>query len=845
MRFNILYQIYKSNYLLFIIYYLLFIIYYLLFIIYYLLFIIYYLLFIIYYLLFIIYYFIIHFNMSLPYFDNTVSIDVTNLDIKTQNQTATSTDTTFNKDVVFDADIIGSKDNNKIELNKTIDVNVVTTGTLKVNGANVGTSADINNLQTTLDTKMGSVAAPVVANSVPIFDSTGGKLLKESLMTLDSNELKISQNPTINFKQQELQAGIVDQVGHSGPLFDASYGWKFTVAVEDISVIRFKIAIDQWKSTDTTKEIAMYDASDQSLLSAGIISMTKTNSDGFYYYYDLPTPITLTLGSTYAIVAFYKVADGNHYYVNSYPPEITNIVGLRSNTGQTSLEYPPVDDLEWLMLGMFDFKRTINVNMGLSISGDLEVGDTESKTTISNNGIRTLGAIVAKYPIATQGHIDCTNLYNKGFITCTSITASGDISGVDVTASGNIESAAYTQGGNNGEIVKIFDTTNFYANGRIDSNDTGNNNTFMGFSSGTNMTSGQRNAGFGSSALANISTGSYNTSVGAFTLVNYNGTNNSIVGGMALSLGSGDNNVVMGKSAGFAMLLSDNNAIIGSLSTSTTNDVRTECVALGYGTNVVGSNAIAIGANAESKVNNECVIGDANLLSISNMGTGTCDLGTSANKFKDGHFGGNVNCATMISGSVISTGDIETTKNVLSSQNIFCSGQMVADNITVNTVKNNHWVLDLTLDSVDLHHRTGVNIDRTTTLMTLTGVNTTTYRVNTPTATPVTILEDQWLKLEYSGIDRDIIMTMKQSPSHGSSIYITKYVYRTSSMSLEDIHTIGSALIVAQNIGEFSGDMEDLVFMPDGWDQASGMPHYKLSFFYTTNNMNIMVYITK
>lgn len=135
------------------------------------------------------------------------------------------------------------------------------------------------------------------------------------------------------------------------------------------------------------------------------------------------------------------------------------------------------------------------------------------------------------------------------------------------------------------------------------------------------VASGSRNSAFGYNALKDISTGRGNTGVGQFAIpILTDGEFNTGVGNNCLTLlTEGDNNTAFGLNSGGSLTIGNNNTMIGS---------ETDCSA-------ELDNQIAIGYQAVTTLANQCIIGNANLDEISNIGDGVCDLGAPTRQFKD------------------------------------------------------------------------------------------------------------------------------------------------------------------------------------------------------------------
>ena len=116
-------------------------------------------------------------------------------------------------------------------------------------------------------------------------------------------------------------------------------------------------------------------------------------------------------------------------------------------------------------------------------------------------------------------------------------------------------------------------------------NTTGSNNVFIGYSSGSYTTSGVGNIGLGSSSNGATTTGSYNTYLGHYSgRSNNTGYNNVGLGYFSgFHFTSGYKNVALGDNAGYSATTGNSNVFVGSAS--------------GY-SNVTGIGNVFIGANA-------------------------------------------------------------------------------------------------------------------------------------------------------------------------------------------------------------------------------------------------------
>jgi hypothetical protein len=138
------------------------------------------------------------------------------------------------------------------------------------------------------------------------------------------------------------------------------------------------------------------------------------------------------------------------------------------------------------------------------------------------------------------------------------------------------------------------------------------------------------NTAIGAESLLNLTDGDSNTGCGFFTL--RNNTN-------------GDQNTAIGRNSGFGYTTGSNNISVGVNSNDSTADNGgcNQCIAIGNSTRTNGNttNSIVIGHSVASTISNECIIGNSSCTILRNAGI-VCDLGTSANKFKDLYLSGNM-----------------------------------------------------------------------------------------------------------------------------------------------------------------------------------------------------------
>lgn len=174
-------------------------------------------------------------------------------------------------------------------------------------------------------------------------------------------------------------------------------------------------------------------------------------------------------------------------------------------------------------------------------------------------------------------------------------------------------------GGGTGNGLVHPTTNSTFEYGSFNVSMTGQQNTAVGVSSGTSVTSGTRNAGFGYRALQILTTGSDNTAHGSFSVQNITtGNDNTGVGSFSLSnaLSSSSQNTAVGKSALQGLLSGTSNVGIGESTGLYVNNgsYNTFINTWGHTATSVISGAVAIGkdglgTHALATGNNQFVLG--------------------------------------------------------------------------------------------------------------------------------------------------------------------------------------------------------------------------------------------
>lgn len=382
-----------------------------------------------------------------------------------------------------------------------------------------------------------------------------------------------------------------------------------------------------------------------------------------------------------------------------------------------------------------------------------------------------------------------------GKSTLTSISNGGTICDLGTTSnkfkdglfSGNLEAVTYTQAGDAVDFVKNTANDTIYFGDNAGAAIVGEAwSMFLGKNSGLSKTNGNSNVAIGNNSYTLNTTSNFNTTVGAQSMKNHtSGNGNTVMGSYSCfdATGTSSHNTVIGNSAGYNITDSSFNVFIGNDSNGNTVASRSRCVAVGNDTECVGDNCIVIGDTVDGTAN-ECVIGNASITSISNMGDNTCDLGTSANMFKTGYLG---------------------------------TSLQISDN----------WVFDQSATQLKLNHLSSGVIDKTITLMTPTSSSNVAFRSVFGTTTASTsIYENAYLRIGYISYSGTYKLTFEvlnfptgmticyanSSPDHGAS-----QKYQTNSTNTVVALTTLSSFAAVNSTFEAS-----LIF----GDVISETPHY-------------------
>lgn len=215
-----------------------------------------------------------------------------------------------------------------------------------------------------------------------------------------------------------------------------------------------------------------------------------------------------------------------------------------------------------------------------------------------------------------------------------------DNSNTDSTSSG---SGNVVLGGFAGIDLTSDSRNNVFVGSQAGRNATAaNSNVFIGYQAGAQQEDGNSSVLIGIEA-GRSSTGSNNTMIGrsAGEIVTTE-SNNTFLGVFAGRLTVGDNNVALGAASASGIDAGSGNIAIGHVAGGVGDLTANECIVIGERcainndvTDNSATNRIVIGVDASAAVDNEVVLGNSAIVQWRPDSDGTCDLGTSVNKFKD------------------------------------------------------------------------------------------------------------------------------------------------------------------------------------------------------------------
>jgi hypothetical protein len=253
-----------------------------------------------------------------------------------------------------------------------------------------------------------------------------------------------------------------------------------------------------------------------------------------------------------------------------------------------------------LMAANVDFRQTKPVSPQMVSDGQLLIGSAVAPFIRAANLTSTGGSITITNGAGT------INLEASSSGTVTGITgdSGGTATGPIITITGGTSGAVFTRSGNT--ITESFNFLNMAAS----SSTTGylavggnkvltifgsNQNIFAGVTSGNTTLTGANDTGLGNSTLSSLTSGSSNTAIGQSSLN---------------LLSSGSNNIGLGVGSGAFLLTGSTNTLIGQAAGQNYTSSESNNIILGASTGTAGeSNALRIGIQGSgSGAQNKCFI---------------------------------------------------------------------------------------------------------------------------------------------------------------------------------------------------------------------------------------------
>jgi hypothetical protein len=142
------------------------------------------------------------------------------------------------------------------------------------------------------------------------------------------NKVEIQPGGRIRFglNASTLSATLPLQDPLSGHVDIFTMGWRFTPTT-NIYVKTYKVAVAQWNSSTTTKNVAIWRNSDSLLMGAGIVSMDKSTIIDNYYVKQV-TSFVLSGGTEYVIGALKETEDRFDNMATTFSTEISSVTGM-------------------------------------------------------------------------------------------------------------------------------------------------------------------------------------------------------------------------------------------------------------------------------------------------------------------------------------------------------------------------------------------------------------------------------------------------------------------------------------------------------------------------------------
>ncbi len=409
--------------------------------------------------------------------------------------------------------------------------NITTTGTLSFSAISGG-----------LPTGLGDVVGPVSStdNAVARYDSTTGKLIQDSDVTVDDSG-NISTAGTLSFSAISggLPTGLGDVVGPASATDNAVARYDTTTG---------KLIQNSAVTVDDSGNISTAGTASFSAISGGLptglgdVVGPASSVDNTLPRYDSTTGKLIQNSgviiddsdniTTTGTLSFSAISGG-------LPTGLGDVVGPASATDNAVARYDSTTG-----------KLVQNSAVTVDDSGNISTAGTLSFSAISGGLPAGLGDVVGPASATDNAVVRYNSttgkLVQNSVITITdggSINKSGfpfiiNANGVTNLGVGRDAAALVTGAG-------LYNTAVGYLAG--ESITTGDRNTYMGSFAGTNTVDGISNTGIGRSALAAVTSGQANVALG-------------VTAGSQIT--TGDSNVCIGTSAGINYTTEDNNVCI-------------------------------------------------------------------------------------------------------------------------------------------------------------------------------------------------------------------------------------------------------------------------------------------
>ncbi len=264
---------------------------------------------------------------------------------------------------------------------------------------------------------------------------------------VEFNKLSIPYLGNIKFGSSAAISAISSTpIGANQTPTNFTLGWRFTPS-QDIYIKAYKVSTSHWLSSNTTKQIAIWEDSNANLMGPGVVLLDKSRNVNGCYIKDVPI-FLLSAGVSYVIASFKTPNDKFDASTATFPSQITNVksVFIEDNTFQKPNANFRTNSTA--VFGNFDFSLSNDVKISSSSSGYFTINDgNDSISFPSNRGLLnqvlqtdSLGILTWKTPFIPyqynyQTLTSSTTLFNAATPT-TIITATGEETKLTVAQAG-------------------------------------------------------------------------------------------------------------------------------------------------------------------------------------------------------------------------------------------------------------------------------------------------------------------------------------------------------------------------------------------------------------------------